>query len=74
MPAHKKLSDCKGKQPYKGSLNVGAETRGDDDIEKNLKKMIPDGLIGRFLLDAPFSSTRHRIALMTVKPLLSSKL
>ena len=57
---------------YKGSLHVGAETRGDDDIEKSLQKMIPDGLIGRFLLDA--HSTRHRIALMTVKPLFSSKL
>ena len=45
---------CNG--TYKGSLNVGAETRGDDDIEKNLQKMIPDGLIGRFLLDAPFNS------------------
>ena len=61
---------CNG--AYKGSLNVGAETRGDDDIEKNLHKMILDGLIGRFLLNAP--STRHRIALTTVKPLLSSKL
>ncbi len=52
-------SDCKGKQSeqhlqwgYKGSLNVGATTRGGDDIEKNLQKMIPDGWIGRFLLDA----------------------
>ncbi len=27
---------CNG--AYKGSLNVGAATRGDDDIEKNLKK------------------------------------
>ena len=56
---------CNGS--YKGSLNEGAETRGDDDIEKYLQKMIPDGLIGRFLLDS-------RIALTTVKPLLSSKL
>jgi hypothetical protein len=38
-----------------GSLNVSAETRGDDDIEKNLQKMIPDGWILRFLLDAPFN-------------------
>ena len=35
---------------------MGAETRGDDDIEKNPQKMIPDGWIGRFLLDAPFNS------------------
>ena len=35
---------------------MGAETRGDDDIEKSLQKMIPDGWIGRFLLDAPFNS------------------
>ena len=32
---------CNG--AYKGSPNVGAETRGDDDIEKNPQKMIPDG-------------------------------
>ena len=63
-------STCNG--AYKDSLNVGAETRGDNNIEKNLQKMIiPDGLIGRFLLDAPFNSPRHRIALTTVKPSLS---
>ena len=50
---------CNG--AYKGSLNVGAETRGDDDFEKNLQKMIPDGLIGRFLLDAPFNSPPNRL-------------
>ena len=50
---------CNG--AYKGSLNVGAETRGDDDIEKNLQKMIPDGWIGRFLLDAPFNSPPNRL-------------
>ena len=61
---------CNG--AYKGSLNVGAATRGDDDIEKNLQKMIPDGWFGRFLLMPHL--TRHRIALTTVKPLLSSKL
>ena len=33
------MRTCNG--AYKGSLNVGAETRGDDDIEKNLQKMIP---------------------------------
>ncbi len=49
---------CNG--AYKGSLNVGAETRGDDDIENNLKKMIPDGLIGRFLR-APFNSPPNRL-------------
>ena len=49
---------CNG--AYKGSLNVGAETRGDDDIEKNLRKMIPNGLIGRFLLDSPFNSPPNR--------------
>ncbi len=42
---------------YKGSLNVGAETRGDDGIVKNLQKTIPDGQIGRFLLDAPLNSS-----------------
>ena len=46
---------------YKGSLNVGAETKGDDDIEKNLQKMIPDGWIGRFFLDAPFNSPHNRL-------------
>ena len=58
---------CNG--AYKGRLYVGDGTRGDDDIEKNLQKMIPDGWIKRFLLH----STRHRIASTTVKPLLSSK-
>ena len=46
---------------YKGSLNVGGATRGDDDIEKNLQKMIPDGWIGRFLLDAQFNSPPNRL-------------
>ena len=69
---NKRNNACNG--AYKGSLNVGAETRGDDDIEKNLQKMIPDGWIGRFLLDALFNSPLYRIALTTVKPLLSSKL
>ena len=41
--------------------NVGAETRGDDDIEKNLQKMILDGLIGRFLIDVPFNSPPNRL-------------
>jgi hypothetical protein len=41
--------------------NVGAETRGDDDIEKNMQKIIPDGWIGRFLLDAPFDSPPNRL-------------
>ena len=40
---------------------MGAETRGDDDIEKNLQKMILDGWIGRFLLDAPFNSPPNRL-------------
>ena len=40
---------------------MGAATRGDDDIEKNLLKMIPDGLIGRFLLNAPFNSPPNRL-------------
>ena len=44
---------CNG--AYKGSLNVGAETRVDDDDEKNLQKMILNGWIGRFLLHAPFN-------------------
>ena len=51
---------CNG--AYKGSLNVGAEARGDDDIEKKLQKMIPnDGWIGHFLLDAPFNSPPDRL-------------
>ena len=50
-----------GKKKYKGSQNVGAETRGDDDIEKNLQKTIPDGWIGRFFLDAPFNSPPNRL-------------
>ena len=62
---------CNG--AYKGSLNVGAETRGDDDIEKNLQKMIPDDGSDVFFLML-LHSTRQQIALTTVKPLLSSKL
>ena len=50
---------CNG--AYKGSQNVGAETRGEEDIEKNPQKMIPDGCIGRFLLDAPFNSPPNRL-------------
>ena len=50
---------CNG--AYKGSLNVGAKARGDDDIEKNLQKMIPDRLIGRFFLDAPFNLPPNRL-------------
>ena len=42
-------------------LNVGTETRGDDDIEKNLQKLIPDGWIGRVLLDASFNSPPNRL-------------
>ena len=52
-------STCNG--AYKGSLNVGAETRGDDGIEKKRQKMILDGWIGRFLLDAPFKSPPNRL-------------
>ncbi len=33
---HSRSDTCNG--AYKGSLNVGAETRGDDDILKNLLK------------------------------------
>ena len=43
---------------YKVSLNARAKTIGDDDIEKNLQKMIPDGWIER--LDAPFHSPPNR--------------
>ena len=53
---------CNG--AYKGSLDVGAATRGDDDIEKNLQKMIPDGWIGRFF----------RVHLGSLKPTPSAKL
>ena len=34
---------------------------GDDDIEKNLQKMISDGWIERFLLHAPFNSPTNRL-------------
>jgi hypothetical protein len=47
-----------------GSLakcGTGVETRANDDIEKNLQKMIPDGWIGRFFLDAPFNSPPNRL-------------
>ena len=40
---------------------MGTKTRGDDDIEKNRQKMIPDGWIGRFFLDAPFNSPPNRL-------------
>ena len=44
---------------------MGAETRGDDDVEKNLQYMNMDGWmdgwIGRFLLDAPFNSPPNRL-------------
>ena len=40
---------------------MGAETRGDDDIEKNLQKMSPDGWIRRLLLDASFNSPPNRL-------------
>jgi hypothetical protein len=32
-----------------------------EDIEKGLQKLIPDGLIGRFILDAPFESPPNRL-------------
>ena len=54
-----RFNTCNG--AYKGSLNVGTETRGDDDIEKNLQKMISDVWIGRFFLDAPFNSPPNRL-------------
>ena len=50
---------CNG--AYKGSLNIGAVRQRYDDVEKNLQKMIPDGWIGRFLLDAPFHSPPNRL-------------
>ena len=54
-----RVNICNG--AYKGSLNVGTETRGDDDIEKNLQKMIPYDWIGRIFLDAPFNSPPNRL-------------
>ena len=42
-------------------LNPGAATRADEDIETNLQKLIPDGLIGRFDLDAPFDSPSNHL-------------
>ncbi len=52
-----------------GDASASGVDLGDDDIEKSLQKMIPDGWIRRFLLESP--STRHRIASMSVEPLLS---
>ena len=40
---------------------MGGLTRTDEDIEKNLQKLIPDGLIGRFDLDTPFESPPNRL-------------
>ncbi len=37
------------------------QERGDDDIEKNFQKVIPDGWIGSFLVDAPFNSPPNRL-------------
>ena len=39
---------------------MGAATGTDKDFETNLQKLIPDGLIGRFDLDAPFDSPPNR--------------
>ena len=39
---------------------MGAATASDKDFETNLQKLIPDGLIGRFDLDAPFDSPPNR--------------
>jgi hypothetical protein len=46
---------------FRDCLIPGGATRADDDIEKNLQKLIPDGLIGRFDLDAPFKSPPNRL-------------
>ena len=35
---------------------MGVATGTDKDFETNLQKLIPDGLIGPFDLDAPFDS------------------
>jgi hypothetical protein len=40
---------------------VGTETRGDDNIEKNLQKLIQSDWIGRFLLDVRFNSPPNRL-------------
>jgi len=47
------VTTCNG--AFKGSLNMGAETQGDDNIEKNLQKTLPNGLKGHFILDVPFN-------------------
>ncbi len=54
-------NNCYG--AHKDSLrNMGAETRGDDDIEKNLHKMIPDGWVGRFIfVDASSNLPPNRL-------------
>ena len=43
-------------QSFGDCLNLGAATRADEDIETNLQKPIPDGLIGCFDLVAPVDS------------------
>ena len=41
-------------------LNLGGLTRTDDSV-KNLQKLIPDGVVSRFDLDAPFESPPNRL-------------
>ena len=44
-----------------GLSKIGAETSADEDFETNLQKLISDGLIGRFDLDAPLDSPPNRL-------------
>jgi hypothetical protein len=50
-----------GNRIFADCLNLGGLTRTTEDIEKNLQKLIPDGLIGRFDLDTPFESPPNRL-------------
>ena len=46
---------------FRDCLKTGAETGADDIFEINFQKLIPDGLIGRFGLDAPFDYPPNRL-------------
>ena len=50
-----------GNRIFADCINLGGATGVTEDIEKSLQKLIPDGLIGRFNLDAPFESPPNRL-------------
>jgi len=49
-----------GNRIFADGINLRGATRATDDTEKNLQKLIPDGLIGRFNLDDHFESPLNR--------------